>query len=296
MRVDDEPSRVDDDPDCADAQTLGVRRRVGGRPGRVVVVLAVGLLAALLVRALVIEAFFVPSPGMSPTVAAGDRVLVVKPVGAPGRGDVVVADVSDAFSGPSRATPQDEGIIGGVLGSVATALGVRNGSRSVISRVVAVEGDRVEVASGTLTIDGNRVRRVFEPDVAAFTVPPGHVWLLGDNHPLAIDSLSNAASTPGHGVVPESDVVGLVWLRYWPLSRFGVLEPSGEGPDGRGPTSTRHGAGGTVHAKACCGPAGTEGSIGSHESDGRVGPGECVRSVSPDGSVEGCGSSGSVRG
>lgn len=190
------------------------------RPRRVLAVLTLGLLLALLVRVFLVESFFVPSPAMEPAYLAGDRVLVRKQVGVLHRGEVVVADVTRAFEGPSRATPRDEGLIGRVLTPLADALGVGTDAELVISRVVAVGGDEVSVVGGTVIVDGEPVRSgVTDADVPAFVVPGGHVWLLGDNHRLATDSLTSAASTPGHGSVADSDVVGTVWLRFWPLGR-----------------------------------------------------------------------------
>lgn len=219
---------LDDDPAPAVPQEAGSRRHIG-RPARCLVVLTLALLLALVVRVFLVQAFFVPSPGMAPSVRAGDRVLVVKAGGPPARGDVVVADVSRAFAGPSRATPQDAGLVGRVLGPIASALGVRNGSRAVISRVVAVAGDEVAVTAGDVRVNGKSLdQQVPEADLAAFTVPAGHVWLLGDNHRLAIDSLTNAA-TAEHGAVPVSDVVGRAWLRYWPLDRLGLIGESSQG-------------------------------------------------------------------
>lgn len=217
-------AHLDPDPVASATAPDGSPRPGFPRPGRVLLVLGTGLLVALLVRVFLAEAFFVPSPAMAPTVSAGDRVLVVKPVGPPARGDVVVADVTTAFAGPSRATPVADGLIGRAMGAAASVFGVRDGSVSVISRVVAVGGDSVAVADGTLTVNGRVVAEgVSDPDLPAFTVPRGSVWLLGDNHRVAIDSLSNAASTPGHGVVPTAQVVGRAWLRFWPLGRLGVI-------------------------------------------------------------------------
>ena len=99
------------------------RVRTGSRAVRTVVVIVVTLLAAALVKATLVETWYAPDGAMAPSVRAGERVLLLKGMSVD-RGDVVVADVSDAFSGPSRATHVDDGAIGSLLSSVAGALGV----------------------------------------------------------------------------------------------------------------------------------------------------------------------------
>ena len=102
----------------------------------------------------------------------------------------------------------------------------------MLARVVALGGQRVEVAGGHVTVDGHTVASgLGEQDVAAFTVPVGEVWVLGDNHHQAIDSLTVAAQRTDHGALPESSVVGRAWLTFWPLRHIGLLgaEPAGVG-------------------------------------------------------------------
>ena len=46
---------------------------------------------------------------------------------------------------------------------------------------------------------------------------------MGDNRPVSADSRLNT-DKPGKGFVDEKDVVGIVFMRVWPQSRFGFLE------------------------------------------------------------------------
>ena len=50
------------------------------------------------------------------------------------------------------------------------------------------------------------------------TVPPGRLWVMGDNRADSDDSRYRA-SDPGRGTIPESAVVGRAFLVIWPLSR-----------------------------------------------------------------------------
>lgn len=189
-------------------------------PRRWYAVVLVGLLLAVLVRAFVVETFFVPDAGMAPTLLPGDRVVVAKLSGAPAVGDVVVVDVSEAFPGPSRATHTDDGTLGSVLAVVANALGVRNGSRAIVARVVARGGDEVTCREGRIEVGGTPVSSevaALDCDGFSLRVPTGSVWVLGDNPPAAFDSLAHARDA-ARGLVPEQDVVGRVLLRVWPLT------------------------------------------------------------------------------
>ena len=87
----------------------------------------------------------------------------------------------------------------------------------------------VSVSAGTVTVNGIPVRKgVADADLAEFAVPNGQVWLLGDDHARAIDSLTVAATAPNAGAVPVDAVVGRAGLTFWPLSRFGVIATEGE--------------------------------------------------------------------
>ena len=114
----------------------------GSRRPRVLPVLVVGVLLAACVRALLVQSYVVASDALAPTVRAGDRVLLWTGVDRPGPGDLVVVDTSG--TGPvDRATPENDGVVGRLLGSTADALGVRSAPTDALAVVTAVHGDRV---------------------------------------------------------------------------------------------------------------------------------------------------------
>ncbi len=215
--------------DPADAQvsagSSAARTGPSGTPPRRIpwyAVLLLALVAAALARSFVVETFFVPDDGMAPTLAAGDRVLVLKAGASVARGDVVVVDVSRAFAGPSRATHEDSGPIGSTLSALADSLGVHNGSRAVVARVVAVGGDVVTCSAGRLVVGATPVSGDVGCDAVTVTVPAGSLWVLGDHPAAAFDSWAHVTQA-GQGLVGTGDVVGSVDLRWWPLAGLGPL-------------------------------------------------------------------------
>lgn len=86
----------------------------GSRRPRVLVVVAVGLVLGSLVRGLLLETSVVPTVTSIPTLAPGDRVLVLKTDRRAEAGDVVLVDSGD---GTTRLVPGAEAT-GEVVGTV----------------------------------------------------------------------------------------------------------------------------------------------------------------------------------
>ncbi|PRY63284.1 signal peptidase I [Knoellia remsis] len=231
------PATPDTDPVPASTATAGSSRARHRLP----VLLAVGVLVVMLVRAFLAQPYAVASASMSPGLAEGERVLAVK-VGQPSVGDVVVADVTEAWPGPDRASYTDDGLIGRSLSSASAALGIDLGEQSVLGRVVATGGDKVTCCTdGRLSVNGTAVGARLPANAAPFevTVPPGRYFLLSDNPDEANDSRTHvgAGSVSTDGTVPASAIIGTVATRIWPVGRMGSLS----GPDALGATSAAHG-------------------------------------------------------
>ncbi len=176
----------------------------------------VGALAvALIIKTFLMQAYFIPSSSMEPTLNVGDRVLVNKlsyDFGDISRGDLVVFN---------RPASQPEG------------------EDDLIKRVVALPGEVVEIRDGEIfitVIDSDQQQRLEEPyleegmrtsglvdttncvvpDATTCEVPENHVFVLGDNRPGSRDSRV-------FGPIPDDLVVGRAFLRVWPLSELSFL-------------------------------------------------------------------------
>ncbi len=162
---------------------------------------ALVVLASLAMRAVVVEAFVVPSGSMRPTIVEGDHLLGSKfhyRFWQPRRGEVVVF------------RPPDE----------ALRIGRADATRYV-KRVIAVEGDEVEIRDGVVRVNGAALAEPYvaeAPDYVfpARRVPPGHVFVLGDNRNESLDSHR-------WGFLPREALLAHVFARYWPPRRIGGL-------------------------------------------------------------------------
>lgn len=149
--------------------------------------LAVGLVAALVVRATLLQAYSIPSGSMAPTLQPGDHILVT-PMGrwlggeAPDRGDVIV------FRNPDV------------------------GPGFFVKRVVALPGEHVEIRDGSVRIDGKPLEEPWTDESTqgeiVEIVPAGHVFVMGDHRGDSIDSRV-------WGVLPRGRIVGRARLIFW---------------------------------------------------------------------------------
>ena len=92
--------------------------------------------------------------------------------------------------------------------------------------VASRRGSDELIKAGRITVNGvpldekNYIMKGAEPSSIPFhiTVPPGRLWVMGDNRDNSEDSRFHRG-LPGGGTVPVSDVVGKVWAIVWPFGR-----------------------------------------------------------------------------
>jgi signal peptidase I len=171
-------------------------KKGGGALEYLVILLVSFALVFGFVRPFVMEAFWIPSGSMIPTLEVGDRVLVNKFIYRftdPERGDIIVFESVDR-------TNED-----------------------LIKRVVGLPGDKIAVRSGKLYVNGEPQKEPYTnkklPDrsfYAKTTVPKDHVFVMGDNR-------GNSADSRVFGPLPEKNIEGEAFLRFWPPDRIGLL-------------------------------------------------------------------------
>ena len=187
------PDRADDTPPGAPARRSSTRNAVEW-----VVIIGAALVAALVIKTYLLQAFYIPSPSMVPTLKIQDRVLVNKlsyRLHDVHRGDVVV------FERP----PNDAGTI-----------------RDLIKRVVGLAGDTVEGRDGVVYVNGRQLNEPYLPkgtvtsQFSPKTIPEGYIWVMGDNR-------TNSSDSRVFGAVDEDRIVGRAFVRVWPLGSLGLL-------------------------------------------------------------------------
>ncbi|ERL23928.1 signal peptidase I [Jonquetella sp. BV3C21] len=153
------------------------------------------LVIALILRTFVIQAFYIPSGSMIPTLMPNDRVFVNKFIyrfREPRRGEIFVFKY-----------PEDP-------------------SKDYVKRLIAVPGDKFSIQDGTVFINGKPIDEPYVKYKDSFTlpelvVPPDSFIALGDNRP-------NSADSRFWGFVPRANLSGPVMFRFWPLNRFGLVD------------------------------------------------------------------------
>jgi signal peptidase I len=179
------------------------------------------LVVTLLVKALLAQAFFIPSESMEPQLMVHDRVIVSRTaykLHDPHRGDIVV------FPSPA-ATPEHHNLVTGLVDDLldAVAIGDR-GDDELIKRIVGLPGETVEARDGHVVIDGRVLRepyltsKVRTEDFGPTSVPEGHVFVMGDNRGNSHDSRFGDV-----GPIAIDTIVGRAIARVWPPSRTAFL-------------------------------------------------------------------------
>jgi signal peptidase I len=219
-------------PDSPDERPTGgahARSRTrGGLSGlREFAFLTIAALAiAIVLKTFLVQAFYIPSISMVPTLEVGDRILVNRlayRLGDIERGDVVV------FADPNPDGEHERGLVGGVVHFLAQGIGiVRPDDDDFIKRVIGLPGEVIEIRAGTVFVDGRAIdepyvnpRDLSHDDLAPTTVPDGMLFVMGDNRNHSGDSRYQPPA--GLGFVPIDRVIGKAVVIVWPPSRIGGI-------------------------------------------------------------------------
>ncbi|MFC2018083.1 signal peptidase I [Chloroflexota bacterium] len=145
-----------------------------------------------------LQSFTVSGQSMQPSFVDGEWLLVDKLTyhfSSPSRGDVII------FDPPG------------------------NSDQPYIKRIIGLPGEYIEIKNGRIYISNDEgdfeyVETTDLPDIPSsytnsWEIPEDHYFVLGDNRPVSGDSRS-------FDTVPRGNIIGKVWIRYWPPSEWGL--------------------------------------------------------------------------
>lgn len=170
------------------------------------ILIFIAQIAAVVALAFVCAYFFgqrvvISENSMEPTLESGDKVFMntaVYKFSSPARGDIIAFRTSD-----------------------------NTAQSMIIKRVVALPGETIKISGGQIIIDGEiytedpQFAKINEPGLAEneITLDSDEYFVLGDNRNDSEDSRHVDV-----GLVKEEYIVGKLWLRYSPMSRFSFLD------------------------------------------------------------------------
>jgi signal peptidase I len=178
--------------------------------------IAAAVTIAVLLKTFLVAPFYIPSESMEPTLYKGDRILVNRlsyDFHDVNRGDVIV------FEAPKSAQ--------------------RDGVEDFVKRVIGLAGETVTYSDdGAVLINGHRLKEPYLRDSTKNTVklgvdvppncgappdgepgcvvPKDHIFVMGDNRTSSSDGRV-------FGAIPESSIIGRVFLRIWPPGDIGFF-------------------------------------------------------------------------
>jgi len=153
------------------------------------------LLIALLINVFVGQATRVEGQSMEPNLHSDQRLVVEK--------------LSYRFHGPKRF-------------DIVVIKMPSQGEELLIKRVIGLPGETVEFKDGHVYVNGEMLEESFTTEEtqagrqSAVTVPPLHIFVMGDNRNRSNDSRS-------FGAVPIENIIGRAWFSYWPPDTLGFV-------------------------------------------------------------------------
>jgi signal peptidase I len=200
----------------------------------------VAFVLAVLIRSYFVQPFKIPSGSMRMTLIEGDHLFVDKwtygpQVLPPMFWDIGLQEGSPLLSvrWPDSWLPLTQKRLPGFSkphrGDIIVFVYPVDPTKDFIKRLIAVGGETVQIKDGAIYIDGKqitdpRIKRTYyynRGDYGAegqiVHVPPGYVFVMGDNSGSSYDSRF-------WGFVPESSIIGKADLIFWPLDRIRIIQ------------------------------------------------------------------------
>jgi signal peptidase I len=200
----------------------------------------IALVLAVLIRSYIVQPFKIPSGSMRMTLIEGDHLFVDKWTYGPQLLPPMFWDIGFKEGSPlvSLRWPESwlhwtqvrlPGLRKPQRGDIIVFVYPVDPTKDFIKRLIAVGGETVQIKEGIVYVNGKevtdpRIRRTYyynRGDYGAegqtVHVPPGFVFVMGDNSGSSYDSRY-------WGFVPESSIIGRADLIFWPLDRIRIIQ------------------------------------------------------------------------
>lgn len=197
----------------------------------------IAVVLALLVRYYIGTPTIVQQQSMKTTFMPGDRLILSRLTktskGTYERGDIITFEAPSTTVVSSANVNYDYPVASyknepqGIWNKFVYYV-LEINKTSYIKRIIAVEGDHLEIKDGKVYLNGEQLKEDYLDDgvttnmgtyglYSDIIVPKGCVFVMGDNRAHSTDSRC-------FGCVPVSKIEGKVWIRFWPFSKFGKVQ------------------------------------------------------------------------
>ncbi|MFO7611320.1 MAG: signal peptidase I [Clostridia bacterium] len=185
--------------------------------------IAIAVVLAILIRGFLFEPVIIEGTSMLETLQDGDRVILNKITLAfnePDYGDIIVIEVEPPYFNVLKFL-NDNKLAKRLLPTLTGA--------DYIKRVIAREGDTVDIIDGFVYLNGEKLdERYLKADGITrlmlvpmpYTVEEGKLFVMGDNRSASRDSRT-------FGTIEIEQVIGITRTRIWPINKIGSIDGGG---------------------------------------------------------------------
>ncbi|HKN54080.1 MAG TPA: signal peptidase I [Amycolatopsis sp.] len=249
--AEDDPDRAEEPkPRLSRSEERGGSRRRRAKPAKkrsfwkeLPILLVIALVLTILIQTFLAKVFMIPSGSMEATLhgctgCTGDRILVDRVTydfAEPEPGDVVVFKGPPAWTQNEIPPQESSNLVVRALRGLGSLVGFAPpDERDFVKRVVAVGGQTVQCcdSQNRVVVNGKGLDEPYvhwenpddtqEKTFAPVLVPPGTVWVMGDNRNNSDDSRFQGGGGP-NGAVPVGNIIGKARVIVLPPGRWGGI-------------------------------------------------------------------------
>lgn len=184
-------------------------------------IILIALIITNLLNVFVFTLSQVRQSSMEPTLIENHQLIVEKlsyAFSSPKRGDIIVfideLEVNNSIGAKFKRLYED----------MFSKLTRQEGHLRLVKRVIGTPGDTIDIKDGFVYVNGEKLDEPYlsVPTAAKsltypLIVPEDNYFCMGDNRTVSYDSRD-------FGSVPIEKIEGKVFLRFWPINKFGLIK------------------------------------------------------------------------